>query len=124
MVSERVFEDLLIFEESVLDLVIFCTYIEESVLGMQSIFLFKQLFVKTYVFFVTVHLVYVILDLHIVPIFFPEHLSNSRRLFILKLKSKWFTHFCRLRFKHRLLIPFEIYSSHDFFWILFINFSI
>ena len=29
MVSERVFEDLLIFEVSVLDLVIFCTYIED-----------------------------------------------------------------------------------------------
>lgn len=56
MVSERVFEDLLIFEVSVLDLVIFCTYIEDYWCfgGMESRFLFMLLFMEIY----TVHLVF------------------------------------------------------------------
>ena len=56
MVSERVFKNLLIFEVSVLDLVIFYTYIEDYWCfgGMESRFLFKLLFMEVYI----VHLVF------------------------------------------------------------------
>ena len=53
MVSERVFENLLIFEVSVLDLVIFCTYIEDYWCfgGMESRFLFMEIYTVHLVFF-------------------------------------------------------------------------
>ena len=61
MVSERVFEDLLIFEVSVLDLMIFCTYIEDYWCfgDMESRFLFKLLIMEIY----TVHLIFLVVSL-------------------------------------------------------------